>query len=288
MTTLFGSERKLAMRGSRRSYISHCISIICIIIFFTMSMALGEHEVWDCPNCGRTGNKGNYCGSCAHPAPWMDGNTGNQLHEEFRKVGNIVKYGHYEQDNNLNNGLEVIEWIVLDVQEGKSLLISKYGLDTKPYNTSYTDITWENCSLRKWLNNDFLRTAFTEEEQSAILFTVVHNSKDQGQSGYADGGNNTADQIFSLSYHEAALYFNSNESRACDPTKYAKAQGAFTSQNQLSQDYGRTRWWLRSPGITLSFATSVMEYGIIGGNIVTGAGHSVRPALWINPDLAVF
>ena len=32
----------------------------------------GEHEPWDCPDCDRTGNKGNYCGECGHPAPWTD------------------------------------------------------------------------------------------------------------------------------------------------------------------------------------------------------------------------
>ena len=36
--------------------------------------AIGGHAPWDCPapGCGRTGNKGNYCGNCGHPAPWME------------------------------------------------------------------------------------------------------------------------------------------------------------------------------------------------------------------------
>ena len=40
--------------------------------------AFAEHAPWDCPTpgCGRTGNKGNYCGNCGHPAPWKeDGGT---------------------------------------------------------------------------------------------------------------------------------------------------------------------------------------------------------------------
>ena len=41
-------------------------------------------------------------------------------------VGDIITFGHYEQDNNLDNGAEPIEWIVLDVQDGKALLLSKY------------------------------------------------------------------------------------------------------------------------------------------------------------------
>ena len=31
-----------------------------------------EHYEWNCPQCGRVGNKGNYCGGCAHPAPWVE------------------------------------------------------------------------------------------------------------------------------------------------------------------------------------------------------------------------
>ena len=53
----------------------------------------------------------------------------------YKKVGSIVTFGQYEQDNNTGNGPEEIEWIVLDVQDGKSLLLSRYGLDAKPYNT---------------------------------------------------------------------------------------------------------------------------------------------------------
>ena len=88
-------------------------------------------------------------------------------------AGDVVTFGHYEQDNNLDNGPEAIEWIVLDMQEGKALLLSKYGLDAIPYNTEYVNITWEQCTLRTWLNQDFLKTAFDEKEQSAILTTLA-------------------------------------------------------------------------------------------------------------------
>ena len=121
--------------------------------------------------------------------------------DEFSKVGNIVRFGHYEQDNNLDNGSEEIEWIVLDAQKGRSLLISKYGLEAKPYNTTLARVTWETCTLRNWLNSDFMKATFEAKEQSAILKMTVDNSKSQGYSGYnTDGGKNTQDQIFLLSY----------------------------------------------------------------------------------------
>ena len=63
-----------------------------------------------------------------------EGADGGTKAESFRTVGNIVAFGRYEQDNDLTNGPEPIEWIVLDVVDGektKALLLSKYGLDAK-------------------------------------------------------------------------------------------------------------------------------------------------------------
>lgn len=84
-------------------------------------------------------------------------------------AGNVVTYGHYEQDNDTANGKEPIEWVVLDVQGDKALLISKYGLDVRPYNTEYNHVTWEECTLRTWLNDTFLNAAFTPEGQQGFL-----------------------------------------------------------------------------------------------------------------------
>lgn len=86
-------------------------------------------------------------------------------HSFDKKVGHYVSFGKYEQDNNTSNGKEKIEWLVLEVKDGKALVISKYALDCKPYNTSSTNVTWETCSLRNWLNNDFINSAFSATEK---------------------------------------------------------------------------------------------------------------------------
>ena len=46
-----------------------------------------------------------------------------------------VFFGKYEQDGDLSNGPEDIEWIVLDIDENnnEALLLSKYVIDVKPY-----------------------------------------------------------------------------------------------------------------------------------------------------------
>ena len=60
-------------------------------------------------------------------------------------VGSIVRFGDYEQDNDEGNGEEPIEWIVLDVDGDRALLLSRYALDAQPYNTYTKRITW--CRL---------------------------------------------------------------------------------------------------------------------------------------------
>ena len=208
----------------------------------------------------------------------------------FKKVGSIVKFGRYEQDNNMENGTEEIEWIVLDVQEGKSLLLSKQLLDAKPYHGELSDVTWENCTLRSWLNQVFLKTAFTEEEQAAILLTTVDNSQSQGYSVYGtNGGNNTQDYVFLLSYYEAFdLYFSGNEMRRCSPTDYATAQGALVSTYIKTDGKGTGWWWLRSPGYDQNGAARVRNDGSRSSINVFSDSGCIRPALWLNLESEIF
>lgn len=82
--------------------------------------------------------------------------------EPYTKVGNIVTYGHYEQDLNTNNGKEPIEWIVLqyDAENGKCLLLSLYALDARRFDLS-TYQGWDMSEIRSWLNGTFLNNAFS-------------------------------------------------------------------------------------------------------------------------------
>ena len=51
--------------------------VMVILLVFALLPANGEKSLWDCPECGRTGNTGNYCGNCAHPSPWIGAQTEN-------------------------------------------------------------------------------------------------------------------------------------------------------------------------------------------------------------------
>ena len=205
--------------------------------------------------------------------------------EAFHTVGGIVSYGHYEQDNDPENGQEPIEWIVLDVQDGKALLLSKQLLDVMPYNSEIIDITWENCSLRAWLNRDFLNDAFTPEEAELILVTDVDNSKEQGFRGYdTEGGNDTEDRLFLLSYKEAfEQYLHSENERKCLPTDFAYARGAGTTTGTKTNGNKTGWWWLRSPGESQTIPTIVLYVGKkTDYYAVFGRSGCVRPAFWFD------
>lgn len=200
------------------------------------------------------------------------------------EIGSVYTFGTYEQDNNQSNGKEDIEWIILDKKELSILVISKQALDCKQYNESYTDVTWENCSLRKWLNGTFYNTAFSSTEQSQIQSTNV--SADKNPKYSTNPGNATSDKVFLLSITEAEKYFSTDEARKCVPTAYAIAQGAYTSDYSTKDGKATCWWWLRSPGYYRSYAADVGDFGSVfyTGDCVNSASDCVRPALWINLD----
>jgi hypothetical protein len=191
------------------------------------------------------------------------------------KVGSVIKFGNYPQNDQYKK--EPIEWRVLAVEGGKALLISKYALDCKRYNEKEKDeaTSWEECTLRKWLNNDFMNSAFSNTEQSFILLSEV--TADKNPKCDTNQGFDTDDKIFLLSVKEAEQYFKNDEDRKCNPTKFAFNNGAY-------QDEGQCWWWLRSLGNLSLDASLVFNDGSVNcyGRHVLNSSVSVRPALWIN------
>ena len=211
--------------------------------------------------------------------------------EYSASVGDILILGHYEQDGDSFNGKESIEWCVLEIQDGRALLISTKGLDTQPFDAQYRRIVWENSTIRSWLNTTFLNKAFSAEEQAAILTTHVDNGKKQGFDRWnIDGGNDTQDKVFLLSYAEAKKYFDiatpgidGPEKARIQPTKYAADQGAYVSEEFKTADgKDATRWWLRSPGCNQLDAACVHSRGCIGEQMCSNKDTCVRPAMWVD------
>ena len=183
-----------------------------------------------------------------------------------------------------------------DAVNNSTLLISRYGLDARPYNTRPASITWEQCTLRTWLNRDFLNAAFSSAEQSAIRVTNVDNSKSQGYGKWdTNGADNTQDKVFLLSYAEANKYLgvtrrdSSNMKSRVAPTAYALRHGAYASRSDKTTDGTAAGWWwLRSPGFYQYYAAYVFSDGSLSDRDISYDNAVVRPALWINLESDVF
>ncbi len=197
------------------------------------------------------------------------------------KVGSLVNFGTYNLDYDENNGEEDITWQVLEKDNGKVLLIAHKCIDTIPYNTKQISVTWEDCSIREWLNNDFYENAFCNSEKERILLTKLPNIDDSYEQKIA--GNDTDDKVFLLSINEALKYFETNYSRSASASKTAIFHGAYGN----SQDAGQW-WWLRTPGFSTYNASSVNTSGTIEyGRVVDNDEVCVRPVIWVDISFVI-
>lgn len=195
-----------------------------------------------------------------------------------------VTFGKYEQDGNVLNGKEDIEWKVILVNSGQVFLVSRCILDCKPFfsesgkeemtATGGADVPksiWETSSLRKWLNEDFYENAFNDQ-QKAIIQSVTTNSN------YLS---TTSDKVFLLSGKEwKEDYWNDDLVKITD---YAKNQGIGTAFEVLGCSY-----WLRSSYETWdknserSLATYTDEIEKELGELPVTRCCGVRPAIKID------
>ena len=197
-------------------------------------------------------------------------------------VGDYVTMGVCEQDNETENGKEAIEWLILAKENERILVISKYLLAAKSFHSDWGyAITWENCTLRSWLNGEFMNEAFTPEEQAIILSTTVTAEKNPKYDAYE--GNNTHDKLFLLSINEVKEYFDRDADPRCKTTPYAfYTSGSITGYRP---DYDL--WWLRTSGSPFRNHSSAVVVSDDGEILLHGAPvdnhlYFVRPAMWID------
>ena len=152
-----------------------------------------------------------------------------------------------------------MQWRVLDKQNGKVLLLKDNALGSTPFDKTGKNTTWESSSVRKWLNDDFLKENFSPEEQDSILKTTVKNTPNPAYDTPA--GKDTEDKLFLLSCDEVAKYDEGiHKTVSC--------------------------WWLRTPGAAANSMCfvyrdkTVMDYGYD----VTNTQITVKPALWVNVE----
>ena len=165
------------------------------------------------------------------------------------QTGDLVSFGAYQ-------------WRVLDIKDGKALLLSDQILATSAYGEHSA---WEECELRRFLNEQFYVNSFSAAEQARIAEVEALG------------------RIFLLSAEEVVRYFGDSGQLASGKMyiddEFNAARAAYDGSSGAA-----SWWWLRAPGDTANTAVCVGDDGCIyvyGHGVTTGAGAGgVRPALW--------
>ena len=185
--------------------------------------------------------------------------------------------------------VEPIRWKIIQKSDGKSLIMCDSIIANMAYDYG-GDNRYNLSDVRKWLNNEFLKEAFSTYQQGLILTTTVNNSAySTGYNSNSYACQDTSDKIFLLSYAEAisstygfsTTYSAYDSARRMKTSDYARATGAWMSLD--SNYYGNGYWWLRSPYHKLSNAAQHTNYqGVTGkSDYVTDSGVGIVPVLWI-------
>lgn len=222
-------------------------------------------------------------------------------------IGDIVRFGNYEQDGNEGNGKEAIAWYVLDTTDETMTLLSVKILDVISYSTEQEKTTWEDSEVRQWLNDKFYKAAFSDTEQNDILTTIVENAI-----------GDTEDKVYLMSHQEFVSYFGVNaealkdmptvkenelrnlknleqlDSRIfAEGTKKALAGGLWFWTEETTLEYlkfqnvdysganGNSAWWLRTADANGPSAYTISANGDVDSLQYVDSTEGIRPVIRI-------
>jgi hypothetical protein len=180
---------------------------------------------------------------------------------------------------------------VLDVQDGKTLIITDMIIKGELYHWTAEErnyVTWENSSLREYLNGEFYNSFNSGDREKIIQAT---NANPDNPRYDRDGGNDTDDYIFLLSLDEVVKYFGDSGQLYQEHTGSSSLTHMYMddeyNENRIAHviaNHNYNYWWLRSLGGTGS-AANVGPDGVINVyGFTVGSVNGVRPALWLRTD----
>lgn len=241
-------------------------------------------------------------------------NTENEKDDnQIEIVDNIIKFGKYQQGLTAGSSLieQPIEWIVLEKKDNRVLLLSKYILDLKCYNDLFDpEISYENSSLRKWLNNDFFNEAFSDEDKERIQPMALLNNANEKYN--VSNTNTTIDKVFILSIDDIVKYFGEgaktengyefDQNVATSGTEYAQVKTndaydydapnlqlyVYNNDEDKKEEYewanGNSPYWLRSVVGELGNVAAIdyNSFFDMSGIMQNMPYLGVRPAICIN------
>ena len=182
-----------------------------------------------------------------------------QQHQHY--VGDTVLWGSFRQSSSIADS-SAIEWLIVDINDDRAMLISKLAVDCRIINRSSKVTDWVHTDLCTWLNSSFMTDSFTETEILSLLPLPDDSSR----------------FVTLISREEAERLLSDNKLKASMPTEYAISKGA------MKNSEGYCPYWTR----TLYTDKSTAE-------IISGGGKfrklkyqanfvSVRPVIYVKTD----
>lgn len=184
------------------------------------------------------------------------------------------------QTKDLNNGGNritiPIKWKVLELDNGKALVIADEVLFYIPYSSS-EDLSWKNSTARNFLNEN-IDTWFNENEESFIVDYEYEPDSD---------GVYLCDKLFILDYKEFDKYITDNHIK--------KARWSMNAKNNYNDTLYRTNYqntnnsyrdsyvlrYSREQGETIYYIKgSILNDGFVS-EIDRGICVGIRPSMWI-------
>jgi len=209
------------------------------------------------------------------------------------KIGDIITFGGQQ-------------WRVLDVQGLKAFIISEKIIEKRPYHATFTDIGWEKSSIREYLHNEYINTAFTEKERKRITYSKNITRDNSWYGTYS--GNDTFDKIVLLTVEDVVRYLGDSgdlkahkawyvdgdrsvfENGNIVTTVYSESEDGYLLHDQYDNariakdtDDEAWWWWTRTPGFNTSSVSVVGSDGLVrmSGRMVNTSNGGMRPAMWI-------
>ena len=197
--------------------------------------------------------------------------------------------------------IDGIEWYVLVKNQDKVLLWSENGVGYSEWaDTSYGN--WESSVVRNYLRTDFWNSLTTLKQTGVVELTALKSWDGRGYD--ISNWKSTTDAVFLLTeadlfgwasdYDDVLLSYNRRDVRAEDYTYCVSGVGQVIAPDVEARKYthdANKSSPLRSNGglkSGLDLSTGFSPNGVISAaHTINGIIRSVRPAMWVNMDVAV-
>ncbi len=195
--------------------------------------------------------------------------------------GDTVIFGRYNQNG---GSADPLEWIVLERNGTELIMMTKNAIAAMPFSDDPDINQWAYCSLRKWLNRQFMNSAFDSDERAAMLQVQLPSERNPFYDTLSPGPG-TTDYVFLLSWQEWRDYVSGSNFSICGLTPTAMRTITRTESEQYVIGHTNCWWWLRSVSFSDKDAQFVNKDGgsTRANHLATALPHGgVRPVICVD------